>query len=251
MNLIDKFSLKLLKKLANIKECTFKELGMAIKNKKTLSNRLKYLQDNDIISKDRYFYRLTEKGRDILRLLIEIEKIISKEDILENLDAIPSYFQSYLFNFLSELRREFKETLLSVILFGSVARGKWTRNSDLDLFIILSNEYQDKYELNEKLIELIINFQELEIKNKLKKDKFIHSIQAIAVRLIDLNYFRTLFYDIAMDGIIIFDKDQTGEKFIERIKHRMKENQLTRVYNDDHDFYWKHEKVKFGELKEL
>jgi len=251
MNLIDEFSIKLLRSLANMKGYTFKELVTVIKNKRTLLSRLTFFQERNMIIKDKVFYNLTEKGGTVLSHLKEIEKLLTEENAWENLEAVPSYFQNYLSNFLSELRKKFRVTLLSVILFGSIARGKWTKSSDLDLFIIFSDDHPDKRKLNETLVNLIIDFHEWKVRNKLKDDTSVHSIQATVMRLKDLNAFRTLFYDIAMDGIIIFDKDQTGQKFIERIGRRMKEKHLIRIYVGDRDFFWKHEKFKFGELREL
>jgi len=66
----------------------------------------------------------------------------------------------------------------------------------------------------------------------------------------DLHTFRTIFYDIAMDGIILFDRNQTGFQFLKKIKKRIEEKGLRRIFIKENDYYWER-KVKFGEIIEL
>lgn len=171
--------------------------------------------------------------------------------IYENLENIPFVFRNYLYNFLGKIKEVFKGKLLSMILFGSVARGKWTNQSDIDLFLIFSNNSLKHKKLERKLIDIILKFEEI---NELldQNGNNIHaSIQPITLLLKDLDNFRTLFYDFAMDGKIIFDKNEIGLKFIKKIKKRIKSLGLKRIFIDDNDFYWKHKDVKFGEIIEI
>ena len=90
--------------------------------------------------------------------------------------------------------------------------------------------------------------------NELKDDKgtkIFPSIQNVALTLIELKNFRTLFYDIAVDGIIIFDREDVGLNFIKNIRNRIKEKGLKRVYLGENDFYWRRKKIKFGEIVEI
>ena len=171
--------------------------------------------------------------------------------LIENLDNIPIIFRDYLFNFAKILKKNFEDNLLSVILFGSVARGKWTIESDLDLFAIVSNTYSGEIQLSQKIIDLIIEFEQSHsVKDDNGKD-ISPSIQVISLFLKELDIFRTIFYDIAVDGILIYDRNQFGAKFIKKIKDRIKEKGLKRIFNSDNDFYWKRRNIKFGEIVEL
>ena len=171
-----------------------------------------------------------------------------EEKTRNNLDHLPSYFRDYLFNYVSHLKNCLNENLQSVILYGSFARGTWTKESDIDLFLIIKN---DTAKMFERLTRITLDF---EINNDLKNEKGETSywtIQEISCSLADLNRFRTLFYDITEDGILIYDKNENGLKFIEKIKLRMKLKELKRVYINDRDFYWKRRDIKFGEIVEL
>ena len=54
-----------------------------------------------------------------------------------------------------------------------------------------------------------------------------------------------------MDGIIIYDKNKIGAKFIKKIRQRIKDKSLQRVFISDKNFYWKRKDVQFGEIIEL
>lgn len=171
--------------------------------------------------------------------------------LIENLDNIPVIFRDYLFNFVNILKKNLEDNLLSVLLFGSVARGKWTIESNVDLFVIVSNAYSGEIQLSQKIIDLIIEFeQRYNVKDSEGKD-ISHSIQVISLLLKELDIFRTIFYDIAVDGKLIYDRNQIGAKFIKKIKDRIEEKGLKRIFNSDNDFYWKRRNIKFGEIIEL
>lgn len=149
------------------------------------------------------------------------------------------------------LKQKLSDDLLSVILFGSVARGTWTDESDIDLFLIISDNFSRDTSLDRKIIDIILDYEE---ESDLITEMGVNltaSIQVIPLYFKELNNFRTLFYDIATDGIIITDGRQIASKFIAKIKRRIEEKGLKRVFNSRNDFYWKRPNIKFGEIIEL
>lgn len=177
-----------------------------------------------------------------------IKNIKEEEVFEENFDRVPYLFRDYLYNFTNLLKLNFKEDLLSIILFGSIARGKWTYESDIDIFILFSNKISN---YSKKLTEMIFDYEEsTELINE-KGKKLYCSIQDLPLQLRDLDNFRTLFYDIVMDGIILFDRNQIGFQFFKIIKKKIYEKGLKRVYINETDFYWERKEIKFGEIVEL
>ena len=148
------------------------------------------------------------------------------------------------------MKDNYKEDLLSIILFGSVARGKWNKESDIDLLIIFTNKSSLKNTLNKRLAKIISDYERNSKISNSKGDRLFSTIQDITLVLKELHTFRTIFYDIAMDGIIIFDRDKTGFQFLKKIKKRIEEKGLRRIFIKENDFYWER-KVKFGEIIEL
>ncbi len=170
--------------------------------------------------------------------------------MIEDFDRVSYIFRDYLYNFVRLLKENYKEDLLSIILFGSVARGKWNNESDIDLFIIFSNKSSIRTAINNRLTKIISNYERKSKLKNSKGDRLFSTIQDISLLLKDLNTFRTIFYDIAMDGIILFDRNQTGFHFLKEIKKRIEEKGLRRVFIKENDYYWERN-VEFGEIIEL
>jgi len=251
MKLIDDYCLKLLKELDIFGELNFTGFNTSIKNKKTRSDRLKFLLEKKILVQKYGLYKMTEQGKNLLKVLKKAEEIIQEEKIFENYDRLPYLFRNYIYNYVSILKENINDRLLSVILFGSVARGKWTHESDIDLFLIFSNEISDKKQLNKILTNITTEFEKKYILKNEYKEIIYCPIQDFPLLLKDLSNFRTLFYDIAVDGIIIYDKKKIGLKFIKKIGQRIKDKFLERVFISDKNFYWKRKDVQFGEIIEL
>ncbi|MHA1726472.1 MAG: nucleotidyltransferase domain-containing protein [Promethearchaeota archaeon] len=173
-------------------------------------------------------------------------------DILEDYDRIPYIFRDFLYNFIQTLKKEYGKNLLSVVLYGSIARGTWNLSSDLDLFMIFSNETKEKKSLSKDVLKIIMEFEKFNTMNTGKNLNSFLPIQDISLKLKDLENFRTLFYDIAMDGILIYDTNSIGATFLEKIRNRIEEKGLQRIFIGYDNFYWKRkENVKFGEIFEL
>jgi len=170
--------------------------------------------------------------------------------MIEDFDRVSYIFRDYLYNFVRLLKENYKEDLLSIILFGSVARGKWNNESDIDLFIIFTNKSSIRTAINNQLTKIISDYERKSKLKNSKGDRLFSTIQDISLLLKDLDTFRTIFYDIAMDGIILFDRNQTGFHFLRKIKKRIEEKGLRRVFLKENDYYWERN-VDFGEIIEL
>jgi len=251
MKLIDGYSLKLLKYLEVFRESNFTGLNIPIKNKKTRSERLKFLLKKKLLIQERGLYRMTERGTKFLKILEKAEAIIQEEKFYENYDRVPFIFRNYLNSYITLLKENFTNNLISVILYGSVARGKWTYESDIDLLLIFSDEISNKSKLHKTLTNITITFEKALLLKDGNGRTIYCSLQEYPIFLKDLDNFRTLFYDIAMDGIILYDRTNMGFSFIERIKKRILNKNIKRIFISERDFYWKRNDVQFGELIEL
>ncbi|MHA1273983.1 MAG: nucleotidyltransferase domain-containing protein [Promethearchaeota archaeon] len=252
MKLIDDYCYKILNILEFSRGQTFTDLIKTIKNRCTLSNRLKFLLKAGLIQKERGIYRLRDRGINVLNLLEQVENILYSEEIYTDFDSIPFIFRDYLYDFITTLRANFRENLLSVILFGSISRGKWLKDSDIDLFLIFSDDlFQSKQFLIHKLIKIKLELYKSYIIKGGVGARLNNPIQIFSVLEMDLKDYKTIFYDIAMDGIILLDRDGVGFNFLESVKLRIKNLKLKRIFDNNGNFYWQHKKVKFGEIIEL
>lgn len=251
MQLIDRFSLKLLNKLTITEQQTFTELNNLIKNKNTLSSRLKFLLEKDLIYRKKGIYHISDQGITVSNLLSKADGILQKKDYYKNFEAIPYVFRVYIQDFIMSLKNEFQEMLISAILFGSISRGKWSSTSDIDIFLIFADQISNEVQLAQRLTEIKLGFYRTRRLKNDQGEQLHHPIQLVHSSRKNLDNFRTLFYDIAIDGMILFDRENTGAQFIKKIKQRIKRLGLKRIYDEENNFYWQHKKVKFGEVIEI
>ncbi len=66
-------------------------------------------------------------------------------------NKIPEPFQANMRKFIGIGKEVIGENLRSIILFGSVARGRYGKWSDLDFCIVVGKRYDEKEEFNLKL----------------------------------------------------------------------------------------------------
>lgn len=122
-------------------------------------------------------------------------------------------------------QRYLGDNLISIIFFGSRARGKGKKNSDYDLFIIAENLPEDYLErlgfLRKPLFDYNIE-ERVAIIAKTKKE-----IE---------NSFPPLFLDLAVDGKIFYDRGFFKKKQA-KIRQIIKEAGLKR-FKRKNEFYW-------------
>ena len=148
------------------------------------------------------------------------------------------------------LKEELKEDLISLILYGSVARVTWNRESDIDILLIISNKFFKQFN-EQKISEITIKFYNKCREGNLYNEYKNHSIQILTLSINDLEKFRTLFYDLAVDGIIIYDTNNIGLELLIRYKKRIEKTVLKRIFLDKNNFYWERKDIEFGEIIEL
>jgi len=117
------------------------------------------------------------------------------------------------------------ESLVSIVLFGSRARGDATESSDYDLFIIAK--------------ELPVKFfrRKLFIRTPLK-GQFEEKLRIIAKTPEEVtSSFPSLFLDLSLDGVILYDRDKFFEHLQARIRKIISQAGLQRK-KDQEDYYW-------------
>lgn len=125
------------------------------------------------------------------------------------------------------------ERLISIILFGSQARGEAKDKSDYDLFILANNLPKGALERSRFIHKPIY-------KNELR------SLSIIAKTPTEFQEdVASLYLDLSIDGIILFDKDFIQPKLL-KLKEIIKNSGLNRVKDND-EFHWEWKKYPKGE----
>jgi len=117
------------------------------------------------------------------------------------------------------------DNLISIVLFGSRARGETKETSDCDLFIIAK-------ELPAKPFKRVLFIRDA------LKGRFDEKICIIARTPKEvLSDFPPLYLNLALDGIILFDKDDFFKNLQGKIRNIIRQAGLQRK-RDNGEFYW-------------
>lgn len=147
------------------------------------------------------------------------------------------------------LRETFGESLVSVVLFGSTARGKRRRDSDIDLMIVceeLPREYHRRLSL----------FEEAKKKVPILRNP-IGEVRSVEWTVILKNTAEAqrrvpLYLDMTEDARVLFDRNGFFGEVLEGMKKRMRELGSRRIFLSDGGWYWDLKPdYKFGEVFEI
>jgi predicted nucleotidyltransferase len=130
--------------------------------------------------------------------------------------------------FLQKCKQKFGDNLISIILFGSYARGTATEYSDVDLLIIAKNLPKRRIERYKIIRDIILDFiYEYEI-----------NLSPILIKPEELSHknISPLIYGILTGYKVIYDKDNFWKNYLERIKPIIKEKKPVFI---DEEKEWK------------
>ena len=106
------------------------------------------------------------------------------------------------------------ENILGIVLFGSVARNNFSQFSDIDALIVSNQGFLQSLDLVEQTIGKL---EPLRKDLLVSKGNFLN-ISPLILKLPDLEELHPIFFDIAKQGIILFERSRIITNFISRIR---------------------------------
>ncbi len=150
----------------------------------------------------------------------------------------------------TSLERVLGERLVSVVLFGSVARGDVSDSSDIDLLIVAKNLPESRFER----LQFFYQAEKL-CKNELKAVYERYSITAyfspIMKEAKEAGRISPLYLDIVEDGIILYDKDELMKNLLEKLRSKLRAMGAKRVWRGRKWYWVLKPEVKVGEVVEI
>jgi len=134
---------------------------------------------------------------------------------------------------LAALKQNLGDGLVSVILFGSRARGEAHENSDWDLLIVARDLPSRHLKRHIQLKEFLPATWRGEVTVLAKTPQEFEA------------YLPSLFLDIALDGIILYDTDDYAREKMTALKHFIQDQGLHRE-RIGHDWLWRWERFLFS-----
>ena len=152
---------------------------------------------------------------------------------------------------LARLIENFQEKLVSIVLFGSIARGEGKSESDLDLLVVIKDlpeRYSDRLRL---FNEAVKGIEKLRL--KLWEEKGLYPlIDPIILTPEDASTSHPFYLDMVDGCVLIFDRGKFMEKKLEKLRKRLKELEARKVLLADGKWYWELKpEVERGEVIEL
>lgn len=131
------------------------------------------------------------------------------------------------------LLERFEDNLISLILFGSVARGTAGKESDIDLLIILKDAPDVYYERLEPVIDI-----ELKLRESASEKEQAPLISTIILSEKEAMENRNIFLDMIDSSIILYDINNFFKNRLKELKNRLSELGSKKVVLEDKTWYW-------------
>lgn len=140
---------------------------------------------------------------------------------------------------VEKLKEKYGERLISVILYGSVARGEDSPGSDLDLFIVLKEAFEF-IPMRREVYDTV---------SKVRKGVVL---SPLIMELEKVKKFQPIHFELYADGIILYDREDTMKKILSRVGEIIKTLGSKRYKTKDGCYGWiLKEGIKSGEVVDI
>jgi predicted nucleotidyltransferase len=146
-----------------------------------------------------------------------------------------SIYRSFLHIFLKKLENNMKNNLLSVVLYGSVARGTAQRESDVDLLILYR---KGDFDTGEAYAVSAIESRKSREYQTLFEKGIYGEISPLFVTQEELSSNPLILLDIMEEGIILSERNQCFTKMIKKMRKEIKKMGSRKVTLPDGSWYW-------------
>ncbi len=145
-------------------------------------------------------------------------------------------YQELLRVVLERLRAKFgKGKILSLAVFGSVARGEATSRSDIDILVV---HKQVSFNPVRRFTELLIELRESEEYKKFISVGLFPAPYPVFTTEEELSENPLILLDLLDEGIILYDRKDFLRRKLEKLELRLKQLGSKRVELKDGSWYW-------------
>ncbi len=156
---------------------------------------------------------------------------------------IQTPYKELLNELLDKLKMTCGDNLISFILYGSIARGDFRKDSDIDLLLIFENLPKEKFLRQDYFIEVEKGISLTEFYEK----GYFPAFSPILKTKKEANFISPLYLDMVDDAIILFDRDSFFHNILKTLKERLTEMGAIKKRIGD-KWYWDLKaNYKFGE----
>lgn len=145
--------------------------------------------------------------------------------------------RAFIKELFDKVANEYGDRLISFVVFGSVARGTDTRESDIDILLILDTN-ECFFDRAIRLAKIINEVKRSEVAKLLESEGYSSLTEVYPLSLEEAVGFRPIYLDICLDAIIIYDKNSFFKKILYRLRNSLKNLGAIRISLSDQEWIW-------------
>jgi len=165
-------------------------------------------------------------------------------------DEIQILYLNYASLIAHKLEEILQDDLISVLLFGSAARGEAGEGSDVDILLVAEKFGKEgRFEVF-NAIEKDLKASEEYL--ELKENKLGTLISPVPLTPSEVEKNPSILLDIVTDGIMMYDVDDFIENKMKSLRKKLKKMGSKKIFLDDKRYYWDLKPdYKLGEVVEI
>jgi hypothetical protein len=142
---------------------------------------------------------------------------------ISNLDKIQSEYRELIRDYCVLLHKHFQERLKSICVFGSVATGKATPESDVDVLVVADGMLPDVLERMEDTVHTLLELKRMPSYRRLVELKRCATISPIFLTPVEADRHPPIMLDLVDEGVLLYDENGFLANLLDSIKHRLGE----------------------------
>jgi len=145
--------------------------------------------------------------------------------------------REYLALVLREVEREFGDSLVSFVVYGSVARGDESRGSDTDVLLVLDTDagYGERCR---RLGRVLARVYESELAGRLAGMGYNLFVEFYPLSREEASVFRPVYLDMVEDAVLVLDRGGFFEGVLERVAALLRRLGSRRVRVGEGAWFW-------------
>ncbi|MGC9086852.1 MAG: nucleotidyltransferase domain-containing protein [Thermoproteota archaeon] len=164
---------------------------------------------------------------------------------VKNIQDIAEPYRSLVSKILKALLSVFGDRLISLVVYGSVARGEARQSSDVDLLIVVEGLPESRFERN-KIFDTVEDLLSKDLED-LHASGYYVALSPILKTPEEARKISSLYLDMVEDAVIVYDRNGFFESVLVRLSNKLKELGAERVWVGK-KWYWRLRKdLKLGE----
>ena len=144
-------------------------------------------------------------------------------------------YKTLIERLIEALKRKYGDKFISLVVFGSVARGEARKDSDVDLLLVIDSIPKRRLERQKEFMEVEKDLEGY--LNELFDEGYFIDFSPIIKTPEEATRLSPLYLDMVEDAIIAYDKDGFFMKILERVRKRLEELGSKRV-RMGRKWYW-------------